>query len=375
MAAEEDEEGGSSPPPLPPSPPTLRLTLADANDDVLLRTFAFLGPRRVASGPGATCRRLRDLARRDALWRAFWAGRCMFPDPACGGGEEGGDRGPPPHGAALAFRLGLAEMGLEGRMRGMTSGVDGDGVGGDDDGDGPGDAALHRAYVQRHVAMRRTNLRPSRAEAEEGDYDLRARLCTQTWPGRLSLALDRDGRDGHVGGRAAVGRRVVTCLNPAEAWCDAPGCPKARCGPRGCLRCYRFLPREYGPGANPSRMARECSARDYVSFVRCSWCTVSFCSEHVEGYYKRTTPSPGCRSWYECDECQRSSCPDCVGQVFLRPPGADGCAVVTAGKRCGRRVCAECVWRVGRRKPTSVGNVPGGDYKGGMGYDVITVRG
>jgi hypothetical protein len=256
------------------------------------------------------------------------------------------------------------------------------------------------------------------------DFEISTNLiaprCTQTWPGRLSVRRAMTGYDGMLavedddgdnanhddydgrggGGRRRIGGYAITCLNPAEAWCDDPRCDAARCGgSRGCLRRYRFMP-------SPPAMFGGCTSREYelpLSFVRCDWCQVSFCNEHGGGggygsndYYDiRWTQrgvdgdgdygARGTRSWYECDECNLSSCPDCVSQVFPSYfPNDDGCRVVTAGKVCRRNVCAACVWVVGRKKQhdgsiAMVENVPGGDYghirRESTSYDVVTTRG
>ena len=125
-------------------------------------------------------------------------------------------------------------------------------------------------------------------------------------------------------------------------------------------------------------MARECSERNYdmTSFVKCSWCSVSCCNEHIDIMHQNRNGVKGNEPWYKCDECNLSSCPDCVSQVFLSPPDMDGCKVVTAGKTCHRVVCNKCIWYVGKKKLDIVQNIPGGDYsRFGNFAEIITVKG
>jgi hypothetical protein len=214
----------------------------------------------------------------------------------------------------------------------------------------------------------------------ERSTNLIAPTCTQAWPGRprdhrvmadgngIIAAGDNNSSENNSG---RVGAYVITCLNPAEAWCDDPKCDVARCGGSwGCLRWCRFSP-------IPSIISSEFpfgtgrSDREYespLSFVKCSWCGVSFCNEHRGGggsddYFERRRRHRGgdgggggicgTRSWHECNECNLSSCPDCVSQVFLLyPPDKGGCRVVTAG-RAYRRIapCASGSW-IGRSSRT-----------------------
>ncbi|EJK59114.1 hypothetical protein THAOC_20703, partial [Thalassiosira oceanica] len=116
------------------------------------------------------------------------------------------------------------------------------------------------AYVQKHISMRLTNLRlEGRHDSDRfpkylSRLSTRQQLCTQAWPGSLSLATDDA-----VGSDA----NLVVCHNSAEAWCDHPSCYEARCGPEGCLRCYRFLPRDYTLSANRLAVSSECSERNH----------------------------------------------------------------------------------------------------------------
>jgi hypothetical protein len=427
------------------------MLLYNNNDDILLRVMEYLGPHHACIGLGSTCRNLRRLSKDDSLWRAFWVSRCclhLLPPSSsrqhlpgrkeekdknknkmkekekdtekeksryyCGGDNDDDDiEEVGPHGTALVFRRVMREMDRSGGDVVAT----------------PSPSPLYEAYVRVHTMMKLHNLRVEAIVVGGGgssgriipksDDDIAAveRLtnliapaCTQTWPGRLSdrrvmvddsgiiAAGDNNNNDNNNG---RVGAYVITCLNPAEAWCDDPKCDVARCGgSRGCLRRYRFSPIPpiisseflFGTGGSD----RECESP--LSFVKCSWCCVSFCNEHGGGggsddYFERRRRHPGgggggicgMRSWYECDECNLSSCPDCVSQVFpLYPPDEGGCRVVTAGRACRRSVCAMCVWRVGRKKQpngmtTMTEHVPGGDYghlrRESSSYDVVTTRG
>ncbi|KAL3815352.1 hypothetical protein ACHAXA_002136 [Cyclostephanos tholiformis] len=453
---------------LPPRRSSSIVLLDDNSDDVLLRIMEYLGPRHATIGLGSTCRRLRRLSRDDTIWISFSGMRCFLPPPiastvvppmpsgekvvdepryhhhrGCGGdGDECEDivEGVGPHGAALAFRHIMSEM-------------------------GPSSSSLYEAYVRVHTMMKLRNLRVGadvvvvvggrvgggrgiRINARSDDdrdedvvverstINLIAPACSQTWPGRLSddrrgiandddihaMDDDDDGDDGDDNVNARVGARyVIACHNPAEAWCDDPRCNVARCGgSRGCLRRYRFSPSPPPPNSIVGgeflhsitgwRSDGEYESSPPSSFVKCSWCGVSFCNEHGGGgdgsddYFERRRSRRGggdgndgggsvgicgMRSWYECDECNLSSCPDCMSQVFPScPPNAGKCRIVTAGRACRRSVCASCVWHVGRKgqRPNDDGttstmteNVPGGDYarlrRESSSYDVVTIRG
>ncbi|KAL7491686.1 hypothetical protein ACHAWT_001096, partial [Skeletonema menzelii] len=208
---------------------------------------------------------------------------------------------------------------------------------------------------------------------------------------------------------AATNRNnTVTCLNSAETWCDHPTCKQARCGPQGCLRCYRFLPppvqrlqqqqqqqvrgnRISGDLDGPGDILgawRECTERNYdlVSFVKCGWCSVSLCNEHIDIYNNTTTDgnyngnrrrykSGGEAIWHKCDECNLSSCPQCISQVFpIQPPQM--CHVVTAGKKCGRQICTNCIWAVGKEGGDSYvcNNIPGGKISNDESSEVVSIR-
>jgi hypothetical protein len=256
---------------------------------------------------------------------------------------------------------------------------------------------LYQAYITTHTMMKHTNVRVEaygrRIAVTKCDIVGRTNLipppCTQTWPGRLShggrehadeVGIGGGGRDG---GGLLQRSTLITCLNPSKAWCDDPKCNTARCGLEGCLRYYRFSPADY--------YLRVIDPK--TTFVKCSWCNVSFCNLHggedangSDGYYYKRRPrkcdqkcnnSSG-RLWYQCDECNLSSCPDCVSQVFLTPIDCTeegSCRVVTAGIACNRKLCSKCVWYVGRKRqqPITTGNVPGGVYR--QSSDIVTVRG
>lgn len=201
---------------------------------------------------------------------------------------------------------------------------------------------FYAAYIQTHWLLKSTNLRLNKNNESEQIF------CTQQWPRSLCTrdAINRFNSDyNHID-------HYVTCLNPAEVWCDHPLCKEARCGKQGCLRCYRFLPRDYTLSANGSIVSRQ-SERSYdiVSFVKCCWCCVSFCDKHMEPYYEgkiRSEPH-----WYQCDVCQKSSCPDCVSQVFDSIPDPQGCQVVSGGRVCAKKLCIDCSWYVGTLKNSS----------------------
>jgi hypothetical protein len=108
-----------------------------------------------------------------------------------------------------------------------------------------------------------------------------------------------------------------------------------------------------------------------LSFVKCDWCSVSYCNEHIVD-----------RGWYKCDECELSSCLQCTSQVFsttmLYYPPIQICNVMTAGKKCGRRICSNCIWFVGkecsspssRQQQESV--IPGGKVI--TDYNVVSIK-
>ncbi|KAL9186405.1 hypothetical protein ACHAXT_005643 [Thalassiosira profunda] len=345
------------------------LSLLTCGDDVLLRVMEYLGPKHSCIGIGVTCRELHRLSRDDALWRAFWRTRCLFPS-SDGSSEVGGDEicnTEEVHGAAWVFRHALREMGLQNNNMHKKGAAPPQSDAIHSHQSEAGETSLYAAYVQKHTAMKLTNLRVEPKGRLLNDEDLgqsylRTPLCTQTWPGQLSLVVDE------AIGNAGHNRRRVTCLNPAEVWCDDPSCDRARCGPRGCLRSYRFVPRDYSLSA--SGLARECSDRDYelfATFVKCSWCSVSYCNEHAEAIATR---------WISCDECGLNSCPDCFSQVFATPPSNYRCSVETAGKVCRRKLCWGCTWHVGRRKQHFARNIPGGDdYSRGNTSTIVTVKG
>jgi hypothetical protein len=301
-------------------------------------------------------------------------------------------------------------------------------------------SSLYEGYIQTHSMMKLTNLRPVKfigngdtgheGQQQQQHYQLRQQVCTQTWPGQLSLLNERLLQPPHNANNN--NNNVVTCLNSAEIWCDHPNCNQARCGPQGCLRCYRFIlppPLQYqqqqqqqqqqqlrennrllardldGPGDNNILGAwrttnRECSERnyDFVSFVKCDWCSVSLCNEHIDTVYNGTRRRGGgvegatCRGrrqdeevWYKCDECNISSCPQCISQVFtIHPPQM--CHVITAGKKCGRQLCSNCIWAVGKEGPMdnndniddcASGNnniIPGGKIRNDDDLEVVSIR-
>lgn len=364
------------------------------NQDVLLKVMEFLGPRHVCIGLGATSRNFQRLSRGDSLWRVFWRDRCRYgptgSDGDDGGGADGAGVGDV-HKAALTFRHAIHEMGLADKLLCSSatrtkSGAANTKGKSEELAEAECDTGLtlYHAYVQKHSSMKLTNLRvePFGHRFETDDElercNLKSPQCTQTWPGQLSLVAVDD-----LPMRHRQSNSRVTCLNSAEAWCDYPGCTNARCGPEGCLRCYRFLPREFSHSRGAVRVYRECSRRDYdlVSFVtKCSWCSVSYCNEHVgvSGSRNRRRSHSNTASWYKCDECNLSSCPDCVSQVFLSPPEARGCGVITAGEACSTNICKRCTWYVGKKRQCRRdGNVPGGDYSKIQDEDdgIVTVKG
>jgi len=303
------------------------------------------------------------------------------------------------HKAALTFRHAIQSLNLQSKFEAtnqrthqLLQETDND----DDDDNNTTTSSLYAGYIQTHSMMKLTNLRPVKSMNDDGrqhheaqPYQLRQQLCTQTWPGQLSLLNERLLQP-HANNNddAANTNNTVTCLNSAETWCDHPNCNQARCGPQGCLRCYRFLPppvqrlqqQQQQQQLRGNRIAgdldgpgdilgawRECTERNYdlVSFVRCGWCSVSLCNEHIDVYTTHTNDGGRRRReqeavWFKCDECNLSSCPQCISQVFpIQPPRS--CKVVTAGKRCGRQICSNCIWAVGKEGGDCVSsNIPGG---------------
>lgn len=322
--------------------------------------------------------------------------------------DDGCDRAV--HKAALTFRHAIHSLNLQHKLFAST----------DDIIDTTTSSSLYARYIQTHSMMKLTNLRPVKQlttsdydDGQEQDdnvvqnnYQLCQQLCTQTWPGQLSLLNERLLQPNNNNNDATNTNNTVTCLNSADIWCDHPTCNQARCGPQGCLRCYRFLPppvqhlhhqqqqrQQQQLGRN--RMAgdldgpgdilgawRECTERNYdlVSFVRCGWCFVSLCNEHIDIYnnQKRRNSSSGRKEavWYKCDECNLSSCPKCISQVFpMQPPQM--CLVVTAGKRCGRHICSNCIWAVGKEGDDCGDvshNIPGGKISNDDSSQVVSIR-
>jgi hypothetical protein len=188
---------------------------------------------------------------------------------------------------------------------------------------------FYNGFIQAHWLMKSTNLRLDKNSEQQQIF------CNQSWPRSLCNRDDINRFDNDYTSH------TVTCLNPAEVFCDHPSCDEARCGKQGCLRCYRFLPRDYTLSANGTIIGRP-SERSYdmITFIKCSWCYVSYCSNHIE------SGSLG-QDWYQCEVCQKSSCPDCVSQVYNHIPDPMGCQVVSNGRICGRKMCKDCTWCVG----------------------------
>ena len=299
------------------------------------------------------------------------------------------------HKAALTFRHALHLLNLQGKSPSTHPSQEEEEEANDYRCNETATYSLYAAYIQCHAMMKLTNLRPFQSsdggvgdEAEH--YQLRQKVCTQTWPGQLSLLNERllqpNVNNDNNGNN---NNNTVTCLNAAETWCDHPTCNQARCGPLGCLRCYRFLPppvqrlqqqqrqqqhrgnRIAGDLDGPGDILgawRECTERnyDFVSFVKCDWCSVSLCNKHINVYNNHNNGNKKKEGqgaiWYKCDECNQSSCPECISQVFpIQTPTI--CNVVTAGKMCGRQICSNCIWAVGKEgsaDDTYVNNIPGG---------------
>ena len=305
-------------------------------DGIVIQILALLGPKRSVS-LGSTCQSIRTYYKSDALWKTFFNSRA-FHDR---------DITAEVHKAAWMWRHELQVI---------------DRISQDE-----GENIYFKAYAQKHISMRLTNLRlEGRHDSDRfprylPQLSTRQQLCTQTWPGQLSLVMDDA-----IGSDA---NRIV-CHNSAEAWCDHPSCNEARCGPQGCLRCYRFLPRDYSLSANRLAVSSECSQRNYdcVRFYKCSWCSVSFCEQHCDRFYQEGS------YWFKCDECGVQSCPDCWDQLFLEQPDFGGCQVVTAGERCRRRTCPECTWNVGLKASTeSECPIPGGVIR--QESEIISIKG
>ncbi|KAL7480682.1 hypothetical protein ACHAW6_006351 [Cyclotella cf. meneghiniana] len=326
--------------------------------------MSLLGPRHVCIGLGSTCRRLREVATSDTLWKEFWRRRCLFSTD----GEtrpnqsrcvditqDDVDGSAMCHKAAIMFRKAFRDMELNALadIRRNSSNCSLDSSVNQEN-----KRSLFAAYAQAHWLMRSTNLRL------DAKGELRQTFCTQTWPRSLC-----DRNDANRWNNNNTSSNVVTCLNPAEVWCDHPFCKEARCGVQGCLRCYRFLPRDYSFSVSGMIVGRQCRERSYdmVTFVKCSWCSVSFCNNHLPSFIQERTRSPCIGKWFLCDLCQLSSCSDCVSQLFVRPIDLEGCPIVTSGKICGRQLCKDCVWYVGTpRMNTNSNNSSVISQQGGM---------
>ena len=73
---------------------------------------------------------------------------------------------------------------------------------------------FYAAYIQTHWLLKSTNLRLNKNNESEQIF------CTQQWPRSLCTrdAINRFNSDyNHID-------HYVTCLNPAEVWCDHPLC-------------------------------------------------------------------------------------------------------------------------------------------------------
>ena len=362
------------------------------NDDILHRIMLLLGPRQVCLGIGATCHRLRDIAKDDMvrgmsnlsmhlslytinhtiisvcaliflmlifhvlfqniikLWKEFSQRRCMIDVPDDSGTNSVAHAASAKiddfeeeecHEAAKMFKKSYYDMlnVADGTTYSSSNLTIGTSVSHENL------YSFYTAYVHAHRLVKTTNLRLDKQN------DSRQKFCTQTWPRSL---CNRDDINRFNNDYAS---HTVTCLNPAEVWCDYPSCEEARCGRKGCLRCYRFLPRDYTLSANGMIVGRQ-SERSYdlVSFVKCSWCSVSFCNKHVVSNFQTFRDSDKEQNWYHCDVCEVSSCPDCVSQVFLRTPDMRGCPTITSGRVCGRKTCKDCVWYVVKSKTAGRGS-------------------
>ena len=312
------------------------------------------------------------------------------------------------HRAALTFRHAIHSLGFQSKF--LASHHDDYGSTDNNNGDDNDKTiskptstttSLYEGYIQTHTMMKLTNLRAKTLHDNSSPLQLCQQSCTQTWPGQLSL-VDNNNDD------EVAHNTVVTCLNSAEVWCDHPSCKHARCGPNGlCLRAYRFLPSSsvvVGPHNNRQRDVRRTNVGDLngpgdingtwrqrqqqhahattttndwntnLSFVKCNWCSVSYCNEHIADY----------RKWYKCDECELSSCLQCTSQVFptttmMYYPPIQICNVMTAGKKCGRRICSNCIWFVGKECTSSSSSsqqeesvIPGGKVI--TDYNVVSIK-
>ncbi|KAL3790008.1 hypothetical protein HJC23_011364 [Cyclotella cryptica] len=341
----------------------MECALLFSNDDVIYRIMSFLGPRYVCIGIGSTCRRLRDVARSDTLWREFWRRRCLLGTDNdtnarnsryLSSAQDDVEEAAPVHKAAMMFRKAFRDSEVDATAD-IKQNSSGSSVGTSvNQGD---KKTLYAAYAQAHWLLRSTNLRLD----EEGES--RQIFCTQTWPRSLC-----DRNDSNRWNNDNTSPNVVTCLNPAEVWCDHPSCIEARCGAQGCLRCYRFLPRDYSLSASGMLVGRQCSERSYdmVTFFKCSWCSVSYCINHISSLIEKPHGLPCNGLWFHCDVCQLSSCSDCVSQVFVRTPALEGCPIVTSGRICGRLLCKNCVWYVGTPRNDKSSNRSVISHQGGM---------
>ena len=280
------------------------------HDGIVIQILVLLGPKWSVS-LGSTCRGLRKNYKCDPVWAEFFMSRAL-----------NGRDSTAVHKAAWMWRRELQIIpnnAINGTDKVVSEAScqprEVDQV----NQPSRGENIYFKAYVQKHMSMRLTNLRlEGRHDSERfpkymSQLSTRQQLCSQSWPGQLSLVMDDA-----IGGDA----NLVVCHNSAEAWCDHPSCYEARCGPQGCLRCYRFLPRDYSLSANRLAVSSECSERNYdcIRFYKCSWCSVSFCQQHCDRFYQEGRQGSSVMSWFKCDECGVQSCPDCSDQLFLERP-------------------------------------------------------
>lgn len=412
-----------------------------SNCDILNRILEFLGPRHTILSIGSINKSLRQLVQHDSLWRIFWLDRCCLTSNydessssssryCCVGNLDGllcqpsHDEGV--HRAALTFRHAIHSLGLQSKfLANHRDDYELTVTNNNDDNfalKSTSAKSLYEGYIQTHTMMKLTNLRAKTLHDNSSSSPLQLcqQSCTQTWPGQLSLADNNhhnNNNNNNDDDDEVRPNTVVTCLNSAEVWCDHPTCKHARCGPNGvCLRAYRFLPSSssvvvpqsvaVSPHNNRQRDMRTnvgdlngpgdingtwrqqqqhyapTTTNDwntnFLSFVKCNWCSVSYCNEHI-------TNNVG--GWYKCEECELSSCLSCTSQVFpsimlCSNPPIQICNVMTAGKKCGRRICCNCVWFVGKECSSSSSSseqqeeeesvIPGG--KVSTDYNVVSIK-
>ena len=166
------------------------------NSDVVIRLMEYLGPRHVLS-LGSTCRTLHRLSQSNCLWKIFWMRRCAYTKSINKSEYDRYTADNNSHGAANVFRHAIYEMNLVEKLKLFSSmSILQDRNSAQQPYDQDDDTTLYLAYVQQHTSMKLTNLRvgPFRQHQltatkplGQQAVKLGSPVCTQTWPGQLSL--------------------------------------------------------------------------------------------------------------------------------------------------------------------------------------------